>query len=268
LCGEQLETLKRDGSAGVFLKHPIVIGRYPSASGSSTVQYDAYAEYAENWGGGDDGDGNGGDECYDDYDNWSVTVHLFRLDQNKCCCIHASSGNSSSSSSSSSGSCYWMTGFDYPAEHVANRRSLTTCALRFVGLVNSTPSVPILELDQEGKLLERRIQELDRYRRLEERHTYQGIKWDVHLNCFIQEQQQQKQQQQPSPSSHGSAHPDGPSARTVVLEFGEVRLTALRVDSGDDETEFTHAYAHHHGVTLPHLLGHLKGWEQDEMQTM
>jgi hypothetical protein len=23
------------------------------------------------------------------YENWSVTVHLFRLDQNKCCCVKA-----------------------------------------------------------------------------------------------------------------------------------------------------------------------------------
>ena len=208
LCGDQLDTLKRDGSAGIFLEQPIRIGTYPSAP------VRAYAAYADR------------DEEYDD---WSVTVHLFRLDENKCCCVHES------------GSCYWMTGFDYPAENAADRRSLTA-SLRFVGLLNSEPSVSILELDEGGKLLEGRIQELHW-------STFQGIKFDVHLNCFVQEQ---------------APHPDVPSARTVVLEFGEVRLTALRVNSGGPLAEFTHACAHQHGVTLPHLLQHLKGWDPDK----
>jgi hypothetical protein len=211
LCGDELDTLKRDGSAGVFLEQPISIGTYP------TAPLFAYAQYVDR------------DE---EYDNWSVTVHLFRLDQNKCCCVHESEG------------CFWMTGFDYPGENTADRRSLTA-SLRFVGLVNSTPSAPTLELDEGGKLLDGRIQELDRY--CLERNTFQGIKFDVHLNCFVQEQ-----------------HQDDTSARTVVLEFGEVRMTALRVDSGGHDTEFTHAYARHHGVTLPHLLEHLKGWDPDD----
>jgi hypothetical protein len=217
LCGDQLDTLKRDGSAGVFLKNPIVMGTYPS------TPVDAYAEYAES---------------YEEHETWFVTVHLFRLGRNngrnKCCCVHES------------GSCFWMTGFDYPGENAADRRSLTA-SLRFVGLVNSTPSVPTLELDEGGKLLEGRIQELDRY--CLERNTFQGIKFDVHLNCFFKQQAQ---------------HQDDPSARTVVLEFGEVRLTALRVDSGGHDKEFTHAYAHLHGVTLPHLLEHLKGWDPND----
>ena len=200
--------MKRDGSAGVFLNKPIVIGTYPSAP------VYAYSEYVDK------------DE---EYDNWSVTVHLLRLDENKCCCVHQS------------GSCFWMTGFDYPGENAADRQSLTASS-RFVGLFNSTPSVPTLELNEGGRLLEGRIQELDRYAL--ERYTFQGIKFDVHLNCFVQEQ---------------APHPDDtPSAQTVVLEFGEVRLTTLRVVS----REFTHAFAHdQQGVTLPHLLGHLKGWD-------
>ena len=67
LCGVQLETLKRDGSAGVFLNKPIVIGTYPCAP------VYAYSEYVDK------------DE---EYDNWSVTVHLLQLDENKCCCVH------------------------------------------------------------------------------------------------------------------------------------------------------------------------------------
>jgi hypothetical protein len=206
LYGEQLETLTRDGSAGIFLEQPIHIGTYPSAP------VYAYPDYVDR------------DQ---EYDNWSVMVQLYRLDQNKCCCVHQS------------GSCNWMTGFDYPAENTADRRSLTA-ASRFVGSFHSTPSVPTLELDEGGRLLEGRIQELDRYRL--ERYTFQGIKFDVHLNCFVREQ---------------APHQDDTSARTVVLEFGEVRLTTLRVVS----REFTHAYAHDQQVTLPHLLEHLKGWD-------
>ena len=41
LCGEQFETLKRDGSAGVFLNKPIVIGTYPCAP------VYAYSEYVD-----------------------------------------------------------------------------------------------------------------------------------------------------------------------------------------------------------------------------
>jgi hypothetical protein len=62
---------------------------------------------------------------------------------------------------------------------------------------------------------------------------------------------------------------DDPSARTVVLECGEVRLGALRVASGgigqkSKKTEFRDACTQHHGVTLLQLLEHLKGWHLDD----
>jgi hypothetical protein len=70
----------------------------------------------------------------------------------------------------------------------------------------------------------------------------------VHLNCFVQEQQ--------------APHPDDTSAQTVVLEFGEVRLMALRVDDSMEDPElFTNADEYNHGVTLPHSLDYLKGWD-------
>jgi hypothetical protein len=66
LCGEQLDSLKRDGSVVVLLKKPIVIGTFPSAP------VDAY-EYARHV-----------DRDEEECENWSVVVHLFRLDENKC----------------------------------------------------------------------------------------------------------------------------------------------------------------------------------------
>jgi hypothetical protein len=69
LCGNHLDTLKGVGSASVSLEEPIILGNYPLAP------VDAYAGYAQR---------------DMEYDNWSVMVHLFRLDQNKCCCVHAS----------------------------------------------------------------------------------------------------------------------------------------------------------------------------------
>jgi hypothetical protein len=204
LYGEQLETLTRDGSAGITLEQPISIGTFPSAP------VNTYREYADR------------DEEYHD---WSVTVHFFRLDENKCCCVHQSINYFFATESDIRG---W------------------TAPLRFVGLVACT-SYPCLDLefDDVGKLLERRIQ-------LEERDIFEGIdpfrgiRFEVHVNCFLPEQKH-------------------PSAHTVDLEFGEVRLMALRVDdSADDPQLFTDANARDHGVTLPHLLEHLKGWNSDE----
>jgi hypothetical protein len=70
LCGDQLDTLKQHGTASVNLEQPIIIGTYPAAP------VEAYEGYAER-----------DAAC----DNCMVTVHLFRLDQNKCCCVHESS---------------------------------------------------------------------------------------------------------------------------------------------------------------------------------
>jgi hypothetical protein len=43
-----------------------------------------------------------------------------------------------------------------------------------------------------------------------------GIEFDVHLNCYVQEQ--------------APPRPDDPSAQTIVLEFGEVLLRLIQVD--------------------------------------
>jgi hypothetical protein len=109
-----------------------------------------------------------------------------------------------------------------------------------------------LELDEAGKLLERRIQVW----RYPECIIFLGIKFEVYLDCFVREQEQHQD--------------DPPSARTaVVLEFREVRLAALQVDLEEcdpelgvnsDTTEFTNI----DGVTLPHFLEHLKAWDPDD----
>jgi hypothetical protein len=210
-CGEQLATLEEDGSAGIFLEQPIRIGSYPYL-GPATVAYNDYKER------------------YEEHEHWSVTVHFFRLDQNKCCCVHES------------GDFHWITGIDYPW---ADPRPLADSS-GFLGCVNSNPSASALELDEGGKRLEGRIQALDQ-RSPEDPYAFQGYQFGVNLVCTVQEQEQ---------------HQDDPSARTVVIEFEEVRLAALQVDLDQDHNEwFTNASEHHHGVTLPHLLEHLKGWE-------
>jgi hypothetical protein len=174
-------------------------------------------------------------ERYEEHDHWSVKVHLLRLDQNKCCCVHDESGDLS-----------WRTGIEYPGENTADRRSLTASE-RFVGCLNSLS--PLLQLDGGGKILEARIQALDQHLRGPHVTFFKGIELEVSLICFVQEQEQ---------------HQDDPSARTVILEFGEVRLAALRVDSEMFTESFTNASELHHGVTLPHLLEHLKGWEDPD----
>jgi hypothetical protein len=70
LCGDQLDSLKDNGHVTAILEQPIIIGTYPAAP---VEVYEGYAQRDI--------------EC----DNWSVTVHLFRLDQNNCCCVHESS---------------------------------------------------------------------------------------------------------------------------------------------------------------------------------
>jgi hypothetical protein len=208
LCGDQLDTLKGDGCASAILEQPIIIGTYPVAP------HDAYARYAER-----------DMKC----DNWSVTVHLFRLDQNKCCCVH------------DSGSCEW------------DSRYCTEMALVH-GLVawvdSSAQQSATLELDERGKLLESRIQEYDRHYPDDDVQPFQGIHFGVDLACFVQAQ--------------APPHPDDPSAQTVVLEFGEVELKVMRqVNDTDGECAyFTDAGAH--GVTLPHLLEHLKIWDPND----
>jgi hypothetical protein len=198
-CGDQLETLQQDGYSEIFLDQPIIIGTVPAAPAG------AYAGYAER------------DEVYE---NWSVTVHLFRLDQNKCCCVH------------SSGSWNWQ---------VAEILTDVDPAHTVVGWVNSFESAA-LELDERGTLLEGRIQELDLGG-----DEFLGIQFYVNLKCCVQEQ--------------APPHPNDPSARTVVLELGEVHLVALRVNpDGADFDYFVEAEVQQHGVTLPHLLEHLKGW--------
>jgi hypothetical protein len=156
------------------------------------------------------------------------------LDQNKCCCVHDESGDF-----------FWRTGFHYPGENAAEPRSLADSE-RFIGCVNSNPA-SALEL-VEGCNLEGLTRVLDPpYLQHEEYFIFGGIHFHLSLICFVQEQEQ---------------HQDDPSARTVVLEFGEVRLGVLGVDSDGDRAEwFTNANEHHHGVTLPHLFEHLKGWE-------
>ena len=206
LCGEQLETLKEDGSGGIVLERPIKIGTIPLAS------VEAYAEH-----------GDRDEECR----NWSVRVHLFRLDENKCCCVHESN------------SCDWVENLSHP----------------LVGFVMSIASSPNLKLDEGGKLLEGRIQEFDRFSlpvEREERDRFQGIKFGVNLYCCGREQEHLQ---------------DDPSARTIALVFGEVRLEAHRVvDWTTDQLPelFINANEYHHSVALPHLLEHLKGWGQGD----
>jgi hypothetical protein len=206
LCGDQLDTLKRDGIAGIFVEQPIIIGTYPAGT------VDAYRRYAER-----------DAEC----DNWSVTVHLFRLDQNKCCCVLDASSSD------------WMvttrTNHHAPISVAAVDRFVLSCDSSF-------PSSGTLELDERGELLEGRIQEfleLDAPR-------LEGILFDVHLNCFVQEQ-----------APH---YPDDRSARTVVLELGDVQLEILLKYVDGNYEGFNEARANDHGVTLPHLLEHLKKW--------
>jgi hypothetical protein len=153
LCGEQLDTLKRYGSAGIFLEQPISIGTYPYIGPASG----AYNDDAE---------------TYEEHEHWSVRVHLLRLDQNKCCCVHDDSGDF-----------FWLTSVAYPGENVADPRSLAASE-RFVGLLNSSPT-STLELDEGGKRLEKRIQLLDRKwigRWLGAPYvTYEGIEFHVNL---------------------------------------------------------------------------------------
>jgi hypothetical protein len=211
LCGDQLDTMKRGGYASAILEQPIIIGTYPEASNYT------YARYAQR-----------DMKC----DNWSVTVHLFRLDQNKCCCVHES------------GSCEWKTS----EEDLYDERLVL-----LVAWVNSSAQQSVtLELDERGKLLERRIQEVDRHYRTRWVQPFQGISFGVDLECYVQAQV--------------PPHPDGPSEQSVVLELGKVELIVMQqVDNTDgDRDRFNDARAVHHGVTLPHLLEHLKIWDPND----
>jgi hypothetical protein len=206
LCGDQLHTFKDDGNASAILENPIIIGTYPAG----TVA--AYRRYVERDA---------------DYANWSVTVHLFRLDQNKCRCVHES------------GSCDWE-----------------PCLYRGVNAANilvgwsqsSSLHLAALALDEGGNLLlEGRIQEeFDRhYMEHGDAPHFQGIHFDVDLTYRVQHQ---------APS-----RPADPSVATVVLEIGELHLVAVLVDTGGDREEFDEV-DFNNGITLPHLFEHLKVW--------
>jgi hypothetical protein len=187
------------------LEQPIIIGTYPAAPGVGAP----YGRYAERDA---------------DYANWSVTVHLFRLDQNQCCCIHES------------GSCNWVP-FTYRNVNAAGA---------LVGWAKSSSQLSVtLELNEGGKL--GRIKEqLDRhYLGHGDTPHFQGIQFDVELTCRVQHQAPQR-----------SADP---SVATVVLEIGEVHLMAKRVDTDGAREAFVDA-DFNNGVTLQHLFEHLKGW--------
>jgi hypothetical protein len=207
LCGDQLDSLKNDGHAIAIFEQPIIIGTYPAGS------VDAYERYAER-----------DAEC----DNWSVTVHLFRLDKNKCCCVHEP------------GSCDWDSSPDRDMD----------AAIATVGWANysSSQHLATLELDEGGKLLlEGRLQEqLDRHFVGDgDVPHFQGIQFDVELNCRVQHQ--------------APPRPADPSVATVVLEFRELRLMAKWVYTDEGREDFIDADIDPE-FTLPHLLEHLKGW--------
>jgi hypothetical protein len=200
LSGEQLQNLKRDGNLAIVLEPPISIGTYPLAS----VHAYARSTTARD------------EECR----NWSVTVHLFRLDENKCCCVHKSDN------------CNWIMNYGPPLVGFVN----STTGIG-VGYVNSTtedrnPVGGILDFDRYGP----------------ERNHFRYIQFDVQLDCVIGEQ---------------APHPDVPAAGTVALKYGEVRLTARRVDLTSD-TEVGTPTSEEYGVSLPQLLEHLKGWDAYE----
>jgi hypothetical protein len=90
------------------------------------------------------------------------------------------------------------------------------------------------------------ILDFDRYG--PERNHFRYITFGVQLDCVIGEQ---------------VPRPDVPAAGTVALEYGEVRLTVYRVDSMSD-TETGGSTSEEHGVPLPQLLEHLKGWDAYE----
>jgi hypothetical protein len=204
VCGEQLDTLKEDGYADVYLGQSI--GTCPLAS---------IPEYANHT------------DRDEEYGNWSVTVHLFRLDENKCCCVHESD------------SCEWVDAFE-------GVDAFEDCAFPSVGFVTSTRSARILELNEGGKLLVGRIQELDRHG--PERNSIHRIKFEVQLSCEIGDLDR-------------VPNPNARSTETVALQFGLLQMKVHRVDSAEGEAVFDRYHEHHHGVTLPHLLEHLKGWD-------
>jgi hypothetical protein len=124
---------------------------------------------------------------------------------------------------------------------------------RFVGWVTSSAQrSATLELEERGKLLEGRIQESGRDHQGQGAPQFQGIYFGVDLDCCVQAQ--------------APPHPDDPSAQTVVLELGKVQLIAMRWVNDTDGIRhfFTDEGAHQHGVTLPHVLEHLKLWDPND----
>jgi hypothetical protein len=71
----------------------------------------------------------------------------------------------------------------------------------------------------------------------------------VKLNCRVQHQ--------------APPRPADPSVATTGLEFGEVHLMAKWVDTDEEHRDFVEA-DFNHGITLPHLLEHLKVWGDPE----
>jgi hypothetical protein len=126
-----------------------------------------------------------------------------------------------------SGSCDWRTfTTNFPFTH-------TTAAGALVGWANSSSK-------HSGTL------ELDRhYVGHGDASHFQGIQFDVNLKCRVQRQ--------------APPRPADPSVATVVLEIGKVHLMAILVDTDGGRGEFMDA-DFDHGITLPHLFDHLKGW--------
>ena len=165
--------------------------------------------------------------------NWMASVDFLRLDTHQSCCLHDSCDVE----------------WEYEEDDEYDRHTFTGQDDRY-GQLEFAPQLDRLELTDEGRLLERRIQLGDFFKDGLEGTGYQGFRVHVSLSCF--------QSQTDSPEDDDDDdddEDDGPSTSMVQFEYRQAKLGVYQLVGDYQPGELLS------GNVLLHLWNELLGWD-------
>lgn len=163
--------------------------------------------------------------------NWMASVDFLRLDTHQSCCLHDSCDVE----------------WEYEEDDEYDRHTFTGQDDRY-GQLEFAPQLDRLELTDEGRLLERRIQLGDFFKDGLEGTGYQGFRVHVSLSCF--------QSQSDSPEDDDDDEDeDGPSTSMVQFEYRQAKLGVYQLVGDYQPGELLS------GNVLLHLWNELLGWD-------
>jgi hypothetical protein len=160
--------------------------------------------------------------------NWMASVDFLRLDTHQSCCLHDSCDVE----------------WEYEEDDEYDRHTFTGQDDRY-GQLEFAPQLDRLELTDEGRLLERRIQLGDFFKDGLEGTGYQGFRVHVSLLCF--------QSQTESPDEDDDE--DDPSTSMVQFEYRQAKLGVYQLVGDYQPGELLS------GNVLLHLWNELLGWD-------